>query len=75
VTNSGLRLDYFVCSDNLYGNVIDADESTTENGIVGKVQRIIMEDIPRPGVLDSYLLHEDTIGISDHCPAVLLIQI
>ena len=25
--------------------------------------------------LDTYLLHEDTVGVSDHCPLVLMLQV
>lgn len=50
--NRGIRLDYFICSDELRH-----DDSVT-----------------RPSVLDSYILHEDTIGVSDHCPVVLVVS-
>ena len=50
--NRGIRLDYFVCSDELRHN----------------------DYISRPGVLDSYILHEETVGVSDHCPVVLVIS-
>lgn len=52
--NKGLRLDYFICSDDMFSNSPSSDV----------VQ-----------VLDSYVLHEDTIGTSDHCPVALLLEL
>jgi exodeoxyribonuclease III len=52
--NRGIRLDYFVCSDDL---------------------RPTDEVRPGPAVLDSYILHKDTVGCSDHCPVVLVLKL
>lgn len=50
-TNRGLRLDYFVCSNDL------ADEASA------------------PRIKDCYDIPTDTIGVSDHAPAMLIMEI
>jgi exodeoxyribonuclease III len=30
--------------------------------------------LPSPGVYDSYILHADTVGCSDHCPILLVVK-
>lgn len=47
--NKGIRLDYFVCSNDMKG---------------GSVK-----------VADSYILHSDTDGASDHCPIVIVLSV
>ena len=31
--------------------------------------------VAAPKVIDSYILFEDTIGVSDHCPVVAIVKI
>lgn len=52
VTNRGIRLDYFLCSEEFRNN-----------------------DGSCPNLVDSYILHEDTIGVSDHCPIILIMEV
>ena len=33
------------------------------------------EQVPVPGVVDCYILHEDTVGCSDHCPVMLIVRV
>jgi exodeoxyribonuclease III len=51
--NKGLRLDYFVCS----------------NDMVPK------EDSEKAEIFDSFILHEETVGLSDHCPIMLVVKV
>jgi len=53
--NRGLRLDYFICSGDLFPH-----SSGGEGG---------------PQVVDSFIVHEDTVGCSDHCPIMLTLRI
>jgi hypothetical protein len=116
--NHGIRLDYFICSDNLFGEVeaLAAPESSAADA-TGAISEMLVEEItesttvsaesqtvtkskrvkkakvvevvqparaliaieqhrpPIPHIYDSYMLYEDTVGISDHCPAVLVVRI
>jgi exodeoxyribonuclease III len=49
--NKGLRLDYFLCTENLF------DENS------------------KMKIEDSYILHDDTVGCSDHCPVILILAL
>jgi exonuclease III len=89
VPNRGLRLDYFICSPDLFPTHRDVikvstesteiQEKPTENGdsteevVNVKAERTIvsLDSIPVPGVYDSYIVSEDTVGSSDHCPIAL----
>lgn len=113
--NKGIRLDYFLCSRNLFGDVdcttslassassncddnndnCQADESVS--GKSKKKRKITtgenLESIdneatlpkeltpanitnePYPHVHDSYILQDDTVGCSDHCPVVLVLKL
>eukprot|EP01034_Spumella_vulgaris_P032149 gene32149-39705_t len=98
--NKGIRLDYFVCSNNMYAantsntanttsveSVTKSDTTTstsssssstsvTTTEAVHAVRRSVsVEDIPTPGVFDSYSLHSDTVGCSDHAPVVLVVKV
>lgn len=36
---------------------------------------VVYNDTLSPSVYDSYILHEDTKGCSDHCPVALVLQV
>jgi exonuclease III len=55
--NCGIRLDYFICSPSLFPSATASND--------GKV--------PAIRVHDSYILHQDTVGASDHCPVILVL--
>jgi exonuclease III len=77
--NKGIRLDYFICSNDMYaertGEVSTTAEENSTAAVVAKRRSVPVEDIPSPGVYDSYSLPEDTVGCSDHCPAVLVVKV
>jgi hypothetical protein len=55
-------------------------ETTTEiepstSAIQAKRRSVSAQDIPTPGVYDSYSLPEDTVGCSDHAPVVLVVSV
>ncbi len=104
--NCGLRLDYFLASQQLFpppasstttvaatsattivtteatevkkedgSTVITAVTTTTETTVA---KRKIVDEAQSPiipSVYDSYILHEDTLGCSDHCPIVLIVRV
>lgn len=82
-TNHGIRLDYFICSEDLFppkqqqqsakAEIEEASAST----MTETTQRVdvIVEKTPIPGIVDSYILPEDTIGCSDHCPVMLVMKL
>ena len=62
-SNKGIRLDYFICSPDMF-SVAEGGEVETET-----------EDArTRVLVHDSYILHKETVGCSDHCPVVLVVK-
>jgi len=61
--NKGIRLDYFICSPDMFPTS-EGDATATE-AETGK---------PRVLVHDSYILHKETVGCSDHCPVVLVVK-
>lgn len=68
--NKGIRLDYFICSNSM------APDYEVE---VNKEQLRRQTDTSKnnanhPILYDSYILHADTVGFSDHCPVVLILQ-
>lgn len=68
--NKGLRLDYFICSSNLMPtrkSIPDSNEHNARSEIDAEIGETYL-------VRDSYILHEDTVGCSDHCPIVLVLQ-
>jgi len=76
--NRGIRLDYFICSDSIMPTAIDDSvevEAPTDGGAQLAYRRKAGTKSSRCVVVDSYILHEDTIGVSDHCPVVLIIEI
>jgi exonuclease III len=63
---------------------VESETTTTEssevsNGTTTAVQAkrrlVSAQDIPTPGVYDSYSLPEDTVGCSDHAPVVLVVKV
>lgn len=61
--NKGLRLDYFICSQRLFDSYEATEATETAEG-----ERKVR-------VHDSYILHEETRGCSDHCPVMLVLEI
>lgn len=58
--NCGIRLDYFICSENLFPKSSDADSDFVQSG---------------PQIADSYLLPDETEPCSDHCPVALVVEL
>ena len=84
-----MRLDYFVCSNDLIrqyeSNRNKPDLKTTEandesveceaKSVVSTIDGIDINNQYLPQLYDSYMLHNDTVGVSDHGPAVLVIKV
>mmetsp|Transcript_6332 Transcript_6332/g.6543 ORF Transcript_6332/g.6543 Transcript_6332/m.6543 type:complete len:401 (+) Transcript_6332:26-1228(+) len=60
-TNRGLRLDYFVCSNDMLPTPSDATEAETKSSQTATV-------------IDSYILYDFGKSCSDHCPIVLIVR-
>ena len=76
--NLGLHLDYFVCSKDMFPTLVDECENELleeENAIEIPAKKVVDTSMPTPCVYDSYVLHEDTVGASDHCPILLVVKI
>lgn len=81
--NKGIRLDYFICSNDLFGSIDQSSASTADEEIVSAedtttsvpLAPISQSDCPFPCVYDSYVLPNETVGCSDHCPVVLVLQV
>lgn len=109
--NKGIRLDYFICSTDMFPPTSDcADGSSKKGGSSsrqsdgaasgeaeaemgdaeggplgcgpsGEPERDVQATpmpligIPSPGVYDSYIIHSETVGCSDHCPVVLVVKL
>eukprot|EP01031_Cornospumella_fuschlensis_P025654 gene25654-30985_t len=83
--NRGIRLDYFIASQKLFpgtqendrGEVVTSGNEISDGKVSGAAKRrtVKHEDIPVPGVADCYILHEDTVGTSDHCPVMLVVRV
>jgi exonuclease III len=76
--NKGLRLDYFMCSKSLFavqqmGRTEEDAKGAAEEREGGTARNV--DDVPSPGVVDSFILHEDTVGVSDHCPIMLVMKL
>ena len=117
-SNKGLRLDYFICSKDMFrekeetmtlmikddddgGNDVDADvivkegtrrtasfvtatstiassQVTSHNGdgdVIATTNTTATTTLKSPIVYDCYIIHQDTIGVSDHCPVMLVLQL
>jgi len=129
--NRGIRLDYFICSPDMFAHASTSSSSNSSSSSSSSSSRTIIgrsggdggkdtqdtqdgdveeeeggpasaalpvpvsvppdavpvvvtpahpqeeefNAIPSPGVYDSYILHADTVGCSDHCPVVLVIKV
>lgn len=70
--NRGIRLDYFICNKEMF--VVDDPASAKDSTTLRRLQPAL-NVLPRPAVFDSYILHEDTVGCSDHCPVALVVAL
>ena len=59
--NRGMRLDYFLASRNMMGKEGKGKEGGKEGGV--------------PRVLDSFILDQATVGLSDHAPVGVLLEL
>ena len=108
--NKGIRLDYFICSNDFISNIkaydstsnnsnnskknkkdVDSNKTVIEEVVQAQLQskntaitipstvaHVDFEQLPSstvPTLVDSYMLPNDTIGSSDHCPIVLVIKV
>lgn len=78
--NRGIRLDYFIASEHFFPAATTTSSSTTSTstsaeGATAKRREVRPQDLPLPGVADCYILHEDTVGTSDHCPVMLVVRV
>ncbi len=83
--NKGIRLDYFICSPDLFSatsTAAVAENPGAENGahhakkgVAGAASAAAVEQPAQVQVYDSYILHGDTVGCSDHCPVVLVLKL
>ena len=76
--NNGLRLDYFVCSESLFSTSSSSSSlssSSSASSVTGQKRSAATADAPPTvAVVDSYILHTETEGYSDHAPVVLILQ-
>lgn len=85
--NKGLRLDYFLCSNDMLrspktSSPIFFHQEINENPSIALSKKSKKETSNHaeilnkvPGVLDCYSLHGETVGCSDHCPVILILQL
>lgn len=77
--NKGLRLDCFICSPSLFDPESSSEDKDVNEGaanpIEGSININTAISTPTLRVFDSYILHEDTVGYSDHCPVVLVLKL
>lgn len=66
--NKGIRLDYFICSNSM---APDHDKEVNNEDLR---RQVLNKSFNHPTLYDSYILDTDTIGSSDHCPVVLVLQ-
>lgn len=71
--NKGIRLDYFICSPDMFSPV----EGEAAVGKEAAAVAVAEAENSRARVLvhDSYILHKETVGCSDHCPVVLVVKL
>ena len=67
--NKGIRLDYFICSNSM---APDYEQEISKDTLRREVDS--NKTYTHPILYDSYILDTDTIGSSDHCPVVLVLQ-
>lgn len=84
--NRGIRLDYFICSNDMFKPstteeaapapaAAEGDGSNGGGNVPARRVEVSLQDTPTPGVYDSYQLPEDTRGCSDHGPVVLVVKV
>lgn len=81
--NKGIRLDYFICSNIMIPLVANDKYSIdVENNInkdVLSANRVNTVDVnyisDHPILYDSYIIHNETEGISDHCPIMCVLKV
>jgi exonuclease III len=80
--NCGLRLDYFMCSEEMFPAgaataVVEEDDSKEERDPAARrvIEGVDDAKLPHPGVFDSYIIHKDTEGASDHCPVAVVVKL
>lgn len=78
--NRGLRLDYFLASPDLFAvspETVQAEDAQEEEEVSHAARRRTFSEshLPNPAVSDCYILHQDTVGCSDHCPIVLVLKL
>lgn len=80
--NRGIRLDYFVCSESILPPITTTDDSCS--GVIEGEEGVPAPRTVTPAtnstaqqlqVYDSYILYEDTVGCSDHCPVMLVLTL
>lgn len=72
-SNSGLRLDYFVCTNDLARNSAIAITGTTSSSSSSSSGS---SDEKGPYIKDYYSRHDHSIvKCSDHCPIVLIVKV
>lgn len=69
-TNKGLRLDYFICSQSMMTN-----SSTSLSDETAEAATQLGRGSIGAKVVDSYILHDFGVDISDHCPVVLVLEV
>ena len=76
--NNGLRLDYFICSESLFDDATttsSSSSSSSASSVTGQKRSADTANTPPTvSVVDSYILHTETEGYSDHAPVVLILQ-
>ena len=80
--NRGLRLDYFVCSNDLFDSAKGSGMGDSSSGSgssssssSGNRKRSAAEVSGVARIVDSFILVDDTLGYSDHAPVVLILQV
>lgn len=71
--NRGLRLDYFVCSGDLF-----PPRPAALDDVAGKDQppaAAVASPAASLQVVDSFIVHDETVGCSDHCPIGLVVKL
>eukprot|EP01036_Dinobryon_divergens_P030396 gene30396-39636_t len=63
--NRGLRLDYFVCSGDLF-----PPRSAASDDVAA-----VASPAASLQVVDSFIVHDETVGCSDHCPIGLVVKL
>lgn len=74
-SNSGLRLDYFLCSPDMISTTSEEPTLANISGSDDVESRTHFQAQTVPKLFDYVSLHEHaTVKCSDHCPIMLLIE-